>query len=193
MLQLASVRVQHEQTLVSFWNVVVESCLSQMNVQDLEKITTRLSEFTETLATKCGIQLLTVDGKVDSGALNGLLNNYLPYTTRTLETLVSTSCFRDMLSPSYQPFLAPRLDVPSEIARPADLLPLALQHKALQGQWKRLYSTSVDGLSFNRIVYHCLGYDGPTCVLIRCQDEQGTVLGAVAHERWKDSNRFFGE
>jgi hypothetical protein len=43
------------------------------------------------------------------------------------------------------------------------------------------------------VVYHCLGYDGPTCVLIRCADEDSTVIGALTFDRWKDSNRFYGK
>jgi hypothetical protein len=40
-------------------------------------------------------------------------------------------------------------------------------------------------------VYHASGYDGPTCLLIKCMGS-GTVLGACVHERWRESNRFYG-
>lgn len=69
---------------------------------------------------------------------------------------------------------------------------LSLSREELQGQWKRLYSTTTDGISFNRIVHHISGYDGPTCVLIKCSDVKGCVFGFLTTERWKELNRFYG-
>lgn len=33
---------------------------------------------------------------------------------------------------------------------------------------------------------------GPTCLLIRCDDLDQTVIGAFTEERWRDNNRFYG-
>jgi hypothetical protein len=37
----------------------------------------------------------------------------------------------------------------------------------LQGTWARLYTSEENGLSFNRICHHILGYRGPTVLLAR--------------------------
>ncbi len=34
---------------------------------------------------------------------------------------------------------------------------------------------------------------GPTCIIIRCMDEEHTVLGAYSANRWKEHNTFYGE
>eukprot|EP01037_Dinobryon_pediforme_P044097 gene44097-55607_t len=67
-----------------------------------------------------------------------------------------------------------------------------MHNRHLQATWTRLYSTEIDGMSFNRVEHHILGYDGPTCILIKVRDSAGTVLGAFAMERWKEQNRFYG-
>lgn len=61
---------------------------------------------------------------------------------------------------------------------------------------------SSDGISFNRIVHHILGYDGPTVLLIETaptlnpatgrSNNDGTIFGVYSHDRWKEINRFFG-
>eukprot|EP01035_Chromulina_nebulosa_P021176 gene21176-27434_t len=47
-------------------------------------------------------------------------------------------------------------------------------------------------MSFNRIAHHILGYNGPTCLLIRVMDESHTIIGAFADDKWKEQNRFYG-
>jgi hypothetical protein len=152
-----------------------------------------LTKFIDTVSTIHGGHLYVTEEVVNVDTLAALLNNYLPHTTKALETFFSSIFYGDLLSPAYRPFLTPLLDIPSEVATQEQLLPLSLHSESLQGAWKRLYSTSVDGQSFNRLVYHCLGYDGPTCILIRCAGPSNTVLGILAHDRWKESNRFYGE
>ena len=92
------------------------------------------------------------------------VHGYSAFAAKALETFVSRTAYRDIHSPSYKPFVAPFYaesgELDSEIlSSPMQLLPLALYSDALQGQWQRLYSSSVDGNSFNRIVHHILGYD----------------------------------
>jgi len=179
--------------LANLTHLILELSLA---VDDLAKTTqggtaARIVDFLTTHFATLGVSGTSTDGAVGS-ALVSTLNNYLPCTPKALETFISHICFQGMHSPSYKPFIAPTLDFPSEILGRKDLLPLALHSESLQGAWKRLYSTSADGLSFNRIVYHSLGYSGPTCVLIRCADAAGTVLGMLAYDHWKESNRFYG-
>jgi len=54
----------------------------------------------------------------------------------------------------------------------------------------RLYSSVVDGFSFNRLEWNLIGYGGPTLVLI--QTECDVVLGAFASQSWKDTYHFYG-
>jgi len=84
-------------------------------------------------------------------------------------------------------------ELPSILVKNDEILLLGLYSKKLQGSWRLLYSSDKHGMSFNRIAHHLLGYDGPTCVLIRCADEPvETVIGMFSESRWKDSNRFYG-
>ena len=55
-------------------------------------------------------------------------------------------------------FNIPILQGNSTILHNISILPLALFSSHLQGTWKKLYSTESDGLSFNRIAHHILGY-----------------------------------
>jgi len=57
-------------------------------------------------------------------------------------------------------------------------------------QWHRLYTSSDDGLSFNRLQNALLGYGGPTLIVIRSTD--GCVFGAFTASKWKESKDYFG-
>lgn len=98
----------------------------------------------------------------------GWVNNFFPHIPRVIESYVTKRCFKDVLSPSFKPFLAPILVSTSSayasgsILNELELLPLALTNPNLQDVWQRLYSSAVDGSSFNRIVHHILGYDVST-------------------------------
>lgn len=56
-------------------------------------------------------------------------------------------------------FSAPFLGEGSSIVKPVDLIPLALYKSALQGPWKRLFSTTHDGTNFESMCKHIFGYD----------------------------------
>lgn len=163
-----------------------------LSVATRELVSARLEDFITTEFLTHRVDLETSQELI-APALMSILNNYLPCTPKALETYVSRVSFQGLHSPSYKPFIPPTLDFPSEILSDGELIPLALHSESVQGAWKRLYSTSIDGLSFNRIVYHSLGYHGPTCVLIKCADPEGTVLGMLSFDHWKESNRFFGK
>lgn len=87
-------------------------------------------------------------------------------------------------------FTCPQLADSEIVTDEGDLLALACVNSRLQGNWHRLYTSSVDGRSFNRVVFHLMGYEGPTCILITTTT--GVTLGAFSADPWKDSNRFHG-
>ncbi|RLN31516.1 hypothetical protein BBJ28_00016603, partial [Nothophytophthora sp. Chile5] len=61
---------------------------------------------------------------------------------------------------------------------------------AVQTSLSRLYTSSQDGLSFNRLSFHLLGYSGPTLTVIR--DTGGAIFGMFCDSEWKESSRFYG-
>ncbi len=184
-----------KEALLRLSQVILELSLPREQLDDIAKheVATEMVNFFVTNFFVHGMDVNHATHASVTPLLLTALNNYLPHTHKALETYISRVCFRGMHSPSYKPFVAPALDFPSEVLPLSHLLPLALHSDALQGAWKRLYSTSTDGMSFNRIVYHSLGYDGPTCVLVKCADPAGTVLGMLSHDHWKESNRFYGK
>ena len=58
------------------------------------------------------------------------------------------------------------------------LFGLSIHSAMLQGDWNRLYASSIDGLHFQQLAHALVGYDGPTVLLL--QDEAGAVFGAFA-------------
>ena len=122
---------------------------------------------------------------------------YGPRTAKIFESYLTELCFPNEHNPSFFPYRPPNFigkyplsDVLPNSA--LDLLPLSLYHESLQGDWTRLYSSSVDGLSFNRMAHHVMGYDGPMCFLIKPQRRSDCVFGAFTSGRWREFNRFYG-
>lgn len=69
---------------------------------------------------------------------------------------------------------------------------LANASKNLRGKWHRLFTSDVDGLSFNRLQLALMGYDGPTVLVIRESSDAGAVFGAYTASRWRESEDFYG-
>jgi hypothetical protein len=84
-----------------------------------------------------------------------------PCVPQVFESYLTEICFPSLLSPSFTPFRPPKIEVQSYLLPngSSELIPLSLYCDALQGQWRRLYSSSLDGVSFNRMVHHILGYE----------------------------------
>jgi hypothetical protein len=61
---------------------------------------------------------------------------------------------------------------------------------ALDGSYYRLYTSAVDGLSFNRLQNALLGYSGPTLLIIRATNNG--VFGAFTASQWKEHKDFYG-
>ena len=106
-----------------------------------------------------------VDVKSDSKACFFMLKQWVsvfgPCTSKILETYLTETCFPGVENPSFFPFRQPKIEVESYLLPngSSELIPLSLYCDALQGDWKRLYSSSVDGTSFNRMAHHIMGYE----------------------------------
>ena len=104
------------------------------------------------------LQLSKGDGGPDFASLMRWIHSYGACTPSLITTFMNSLCSEQGSIPSFSPFYMPSLDVASEIASAAELSPLALYSTGPQGLWKKLYTTSCDGLVFDRIVHHVLGY-----------------------------------
>ena len=69
------------------------------------------------------------------------------------------------------------------------LFSFACMSSALSGEFYRLYTSSSDGLSFNRLQNALLGYGGPTLLIIQ---SGASIFGAFTASPWKESKDFYG-
>ncbi|KAG1708386.1 hypothetical protein DVH05_025063 [Phytophthora capsici] len=100
---------------------------------------------------------------------------------------MTRKCFESLTKPSYE---APRLSHKSGILSRSHFVAFSTVTTSLQTPLNRLYTSAQDGLSFNRLSYHILGYSGPTLTVIR--DTQGAVFGMFCDTEWKESSRYYG-
>lgn len=91
--------------------------------------------------------------------LVAIINEFSPHSAKAFQTYIGFRWLLAAESPSFKPYLPVELTLPSEILTPHMLPLLAMYGDEFQGSWKRLYSTYHDGLSFNRVAHHILGYD----------------------------------
>eukprot|EP00753_Platysulcus_tardus_P022441 PLAT9591.1.p1 GENE.PLAT9591.1~~PLAT9591.1.p1 ORF type:complete len:495 (+),score=241.22 PLAT9591.1:48-1487(+) len=78
----------------------------------------------------------------------------------------------------------------SQLLTATTLMALCLAERSLQQPLQRLYASSEDGLSFNRLVHHLFGYAGGTLLVLR--SSSGEVFGAYASGAWREQKEFFG-
>lgn len=123
-------------------------------------------------------------------ALQGVINSYSSHAAKPFQSLMAIAFLNALDSPSFKPYLPPELREGSDILTGVEAGFVAMTGEELQGQWKQLYTMTKDGISFNRIVHHVLGYNGPTVILIRTAEDN--VLGFYCHDRWRECNRFYG-
>ena len=122
------------------------------------------------------------------------LSASFPHIFDVIYDKVCNVCFSSVSGKLSRRFQASLFLDESSIVNLVDVLPLAFENSLLQGEWKRLYTTQKDGLSFNRIMAHITGYDGPTCIFVSCKsDDQEAVFGAFAGSAFRESNRFHGD
>lgn len=117
-----------------------------------------------------------------------------PLLASTLPTFMHNVFFPEKsYPPSRTAFVFPV--IPSESAffhDPASpmLFAFASMSSSLGGSWHRLYTSTSDGLSFNRLMNSLLGYSGPTLLII--QAINGGIFGAFTASSWKESKDFYG-
>ena len=58
-------------------------------------------------------------------------------------------------------------------------------------KWHRLYSSEMDGRSFNRLEWSILGYQGPTMLIVKT--DKGGILGAFSAATWQVKREFYGD
>lgn len=86
------------------------------------------------------------------------MNEYAPTLPKIFITDFNRRFFSGSELLSSVPFRPPELEGGSSIVSQCHIVPLALFTSHLQGRWSKLYTTERDGLSFNRIAHHILGY-----------------------------------
>jgi hypothetical protein len=111
---------------------------------------------------------------------------HFPILYTVFTTWMAQKCFPSLAKPSY---LAPVIPKRSDILTDTQFTLLSYVTKQLQGELDQIYTSTTDGLSFNRLTYHILGYPGPTLFIIRATDQ--SVFGMFCDEQWKDT-RFHG-
>lgn len=101
----------------------------------------------------------SVDCDVDFNTLQNAVHVYSPQAARPLQALFATIFFHADESPSFHPYVPPQTSTQSTLLNDFAAGFLAMAGEPLQGSWKCLYTMATDGISFNRIVHHVLGYD----------------------------------
>lgn len=164
------VRINDEKTVTTFWELMpedsrlssfcsllfeIESCSSQQ----ISFISKGLEDFVKSFVRK----LTGNDDHVAFPHFLQWMHIYGSSIPKFLSTYLTVLSFESVPNLSFHPFRSPYLEDESEIIRASEIFPLALCREACQGKWKRLYTTATDGLSFNRLVHHVLGYEVQNC------------------------------
>jgi len=119
-----------------------------------------------------------------------------PLLFTVLPTFMHAMLFSELpFSSARQNFLFPRLDQKSsffECQFSPRLFSYGCMSQTCGSQWKQLFTSEVDGLSFNRLCLQIMGYAGPTLMIIRASDHPEGIFGAFSPHTWKESKDFFG-
>lgn len=118
----------------------------------------------------------------------------LPMLSSPLSTFVHSLIFHQIPFPeSRLPYAHPQLVHASDIFKDIDsplLVCLSMISPRFSGKMSRLYSSESDGRSFNRLEWSLLGYDGPTLLAIKT--DQNAVVGAFTETPWKEALNYYG-
>ncbi|CCI48958.1 unnamed protein product [Albugo candida] len=140
-------------------------------------------EVTEALTTA----LMSDNDTVQSEQFVQWTTSVLPLLYSVISTWMSSKALETFATRSYS---SPKLTHRSEILSLPQFHLLSCVTTHLQGDIDRIYTSMEDGLSYNRLCFHLLGYSGPTLIVI--QDVEGAIFGAFCDTEWKESNRFYG-
>jgi TLD len=91
------------------------------------------------------------------------------------------------------PYVTPKIEHASEIFTSDHsplLIALSFISPSFGGKWHRLYSSEMDGRSFNRLEWSLLGYAGPTLLVVKTTD--GATLGGFTGVPWHEDKNFYG-
>ena len=117
-----------------------------------------------------------------------------PLLSTPLSTFVHNLLFHGHPYPEGRiPLAIPKLDHMSDIFKSPNspfLTALAFMAPTVGGKWRRLYTSEMDGRSFNRLEWSLLGYAGPTLLVIKATDD--STLGAFTAVPWKEARGFYG-
>jgi hypothetical protein len=147
-----NIRVNHAKrlaTTVSTFQVLASAYCSGVDINELR--TNQSSSSSSSHPT---------NSSTDFARLQQWIQKYAPCIPSIFETFFNCFCFghSNNISPIgyfYSPHL---LSESSIISHDAEILPLSFYNIKLQGSWRRLYTSESDGLSFNRVAHHILGY-----------------------------------
>ena len=180
-----AMRVNSLTTLELFWSLLLNESdkpdghsvlfaffhlmLCLLDLQQSESSGELLNEIARTLVRavkKCTTSEMNSKGKpisIEESLLLlkqwvGTLGSCIP---EVFKSYLTQKCFPNSNDPSFFPFRKPNVENDSYLLPKgaSALIPLSLYSDALQGEWRRLYSTAVDGISFNRVVHHIMGYE----------------------------------
>lgn len=169
------------------------SCDSSSPAVD-EAVVLRMVQF---ILGKCSLE----EGGGQEGAMKLLhfVNEFAPQTSLALTSYFINILFPFDKSPTFAPFEPASLAEQSSVITAADLIPFALFSSAMQGSFRRMYSSSTDGYAFEHVLQAITGYSGPTLFLIRPRipkssaSKEVVVFGAAIFSKWlESSNKFYG-
>jgi hypothetical protein len=123
----------------------------QLNDAETSSAAKSMSEFIDSIRES--------KGQDDWNKLQFWFRSYGPCFTNIFETYFNTFCFHRIENSSLNVFKSPVLSSDSEILSRSDIILLSMYNTNLQGNWRRLYTSSNDGLSFNRVAHHIIGYE----------------------------------
>ena len=87
------------------------------------------------------------------------IDDYFPFLPKILIDKFNKVLFDESISSTKFQFHNPSLIDKSSVISNLMMTPLACVNNKLQGSWKKLYSSETDGRSFNRILFHIVGYE----------------------------------
>ena len=143
--------VNNELTMEYFFRILLE--FSGCDQGGIDVAASRLACHAHNYA-----RLIGNEQPLTSSTLIAWTNDYAPHTYKVFVTYLNRKCFPRVELQSSIQFHVPYLDGGSAVVSQCDIMPLALYDTTLQGRWIKLYTTQADGLSFNRIAHHILGY-----------------------------------
>jgi hypothetical protein len=128
----------------------------QFSSENLNRFSKQIEDFYTTMFAISSPQYLT---SFNHKEFLGLINSYSPHAARAFQTYFAINFLNLQDTSSFKAFQFPSLLGESDCLDPAILSVLSLCNDNLQGAWKRLYRSSYDGRSFQRIMYELLGYE----------------------------------